>query len=120
MRFIALPLAVMALGACSSPAPEANRTDAGAINAAANAADNSANAVNYVNAIDQLGETAKQGVFFRAIRDAGMPCRDVVKLEKIAPMRGVPTWRADCDQGSQHLIQVKPDGSAVVISPTQQ
>jgi len=32
----------------------------------------------------------------------------------------VPTWRAHCVNGSDHLIQVKADGSAVVISPTGQ
>lgn len=110
-------LAVLALGACGSPAPEAAGNAAGnAVSAAENAAGNAANAVNYVAEIGNLSDIEQQGVFFRAIRDAGLPCRDVNKVEPMEPEGGVPTWRASCEQGDQHLVQVKPDGSAVVIS----
>jgi hypothetical protein len=113
MRAILTGLATLALAACGT-APQEN-----VANATNNAvAANDAEAVNYIAEISNLSEQEQQGVFFRAIRDADIPCRDVTKVEKIEPMMGVPTWRASCDQGDQHLIQVKPDGSAQVISRT--
>lgn len=116
MRVLLIGLATFALAACNPPAQE-NAADAS--NNAAAAIENAANAVNalnYVAEIGNLSEQEQQGVFFRAIRDAGLPCQDITKLEQDEPIDGVPTWRVDCDRDTPHLIQVKPDGSAQVIT----
>lgn len=115
MRPILFPsLCALALAGCGG-AP-----DQPAAGTASNAADNVAagNAVDHVAAIEALPEDQQAAVFFRAIRDAGVSCRAVVKVEKTEPWQGIPSWLADCEAGDQHLIQVKPDGSAVVVSRT--
>ena len=32
---------------------------------------------------------------------------------------GAPTWQAQCEDGGAHVIVVKPDGTAVVVSGTR-
>jgi hypothetical protein len=122
MRLLIIGAAVLALGACGSPGGNAADAPANAANAA-NAADvanaaNAANAVDTAAVIANLSQTEQQGVFLRAIRDADIPCRDVTEAEQVEPTNGVPTWRAQCEQGAAHLIIVKPDGSAQVVSRT--
>lgn len=115
MRLFLIGTTVLALAGCSP----ANDTPAdNAVNAAANATANPAGAVNYVAEIGNMSEAGQQGVFLGAIRDADIACRDVTKVERLPDEHGVPTWRAQCDQGAQHLIQVQPDGSAKVTSRT--
>jgi len=92
--------------------------NAAAAESALNSAGNAANAVDYVAAIRNLSEVERQAVFLRAIRDANLPCRDVTEVEEIEPQGGMPTWRAQCEQGAAHLITVQPDGSAQVMSRT--
>lgn len=103
---VALATIAAALAGCG-PAPEEAAQPA-----------NAANGVDVVATIANLSELEQQGVFFRAIRDAGLPCQDVVAVEAVEPMQGVPTWRAQCEDQSFHLIQVTPDGSARVTSRT--
>ena len=54
-----------------------------------------------------------------AIRDAGLPCQQVIDS---GPMPGTTApsaaWRAQCEDKAYHLIQIQPDGSAVVASRT--
>jgi len=113
MRLILIGLATLALAACGQKTP--HETGNAAMNAAAQVPGNEANVV---AAIGNLNEVSQQAVFFRAIRDAGLECRDVVEVAQIDPIGGIPTWRAQCQGGAEHVIQVKPDGNAVVISPT--
>ena len=114
MRPILFSLCALALAGCGAQ-PEQPVANEVAVNAAGNAADN---AVDHVAAIEALSEDQQAAVFFRAIRDAGVACRAVVKVEKTEPWQGIPSWLADCEAGDQHLIQVKADGSAVVVSRT--
>ena len=118
MRLFIIGLAVITLGACNG-ASERNEGTPPVENAAAlDNATNAANAVDYVAAIQNLSQTEQQGVFLRAIRDADLPCRDVISVEQVEPMQKQPTWRAQCDQGDAHLIMVKPDGNAQIVSRT--
>ncbi|OJY61917.1 MAG: hypothetical protein BGP16_15400 [Sphingobium sp. 66-54] len=116
MRLLVISTTLLALAGCS-PAQQAPDNNAAAVDTAANAA-NDTEAVNYIAEINNMSDTEQQGVFLRAIRDADIPCRDVTKVERIEGQGGVPTWRAQCEQGAQHLIEVLPDGSAKVISRT--
>lgn len=75
--------------------------------------------MNYANEIAKLPGQARDAALFRAIRDAGLPCQQVIDSR---PMPGAPppavTWRAQCEDKAYHLIHIKPDGSAVVASRT--
>ena len=115
MRLFLICPALLALAACGQQPTATTGNDA--MNAAATAG-NAANGGNVVAAITNLNEISQQAVFFRAIRDAGLQCQDVTNVERIDPIGGIPTWRARCDDGTEHVVQVKPDGNAVVISPT--
>ena len=119
MRLFIIGMAALTLSACNG-ASERNETVPPVENAAAavDNATNAANAVDYVTAIQNLSQTEQQGVFLRAIRDADLPCRDVISVEQVEPMQKQPTWRAQCDQGEAHLIMVKPDGNAQIVSRT--
>ena len=99
-----LPLAMMG---CSSPEPAAPE------NVTANVAEDGQN---YSAAVAELDPAARAGVLFRAIRDAGLSCQKVTEVDEQPPMNGAPVWRARCDNGNYHLVQVTPDGTATVIS----
>ena len=80
---------------------------------------NNASAMNYATEVAALPKQARDAVFFRAIRDAGLPCQTIVSS---TPMPGAPSasavWRAQCQDKAYHLIQIQPNGSAVVTSRT--
>jgi hypothetical protein len=120
MRLFLIGIATLTLASCNGAKDSANTAEnVAAVEHPFNAAENAANAVDHVAAIENLTEREQQGVFFRAIRDADIPCRDVISVERVEPQGGVPTWRAQCEQGDAHLIIVKPDGSAQVMSRTR-
>ncbi|MEV4932521.1 hypothetical protein MRBLMA1_002168 [Sphingobium sp. LMA1-1-1.1] len=85
--------------------------------AEAPAPDPNASATNYATEVAVLPKQARDAVFFRAIRDAGLPCQTIVSSN---PMPGAPSpavvWRAQCEDKAYHLIQIQPNGSAVVTS----
>lgn len=116
MRVFFVGMAVLTLAACGGANENATTTQN--IAAPDNALENAANAVDHIAEIENLSETEQQGVFFRAIRDANLPCRDVTEVQRIEPQGGMPTWRAQCEQGDAHLIMVQPDGTAHVMSRT--
>ncbi|MBT2188340.1 hypothetical protein [Sphingobium nicotianae] len=112
MRRILIALTLAALGACNS-------TDkgGGAANNAAVETDAAGNARNYVAEVTALPQDRRNAVFFRAIRDAGLSCQEVRQAEQIEAVKNTVTWRATCEDGISHLVQMKPDGNAIVISP---
>ncbi|WP_284052309.1 hypothetical protein [Stakelama marina] len=67
--------------------------------------------------MEKLPKAALNATLIRAILDAGMKCEGVTKSERL-PNQDIPTWRATCQSGEAHLIQVSPDGTAHVISRT--
>lgn len=108
MRTLPLLAAVLIASACKP----ANETEAPA-------PQTSGSAMNYVDEIASLPKQARDAAFFRAIRDAGLPCQRVIDSR---PMEGAKApsaaWRAQCEDKAYHLIQIQPDGSAVVASRT--
>jgi hypothetical protein len=79
------------------------------------------NGVNFTAEIVALSPDDRDGVFLRAIRDSGLPCQGVTGSEQVSgeglvAHKSFPTWRATCTDGSQHLIQVTPDGTAKIVS----
>jgi hypothetical protein len=83
------------------------------------APDTNASAMNYATEVAALPKQARDAVFFRAIRDAGLPCQTIVS-SNLMPDAPPPSiiWRAQCEDKAYHLIQIQPNGSAVVTSRT--
>ena len=101
------PILLAACGGGSQPA--ANMSDNSAVA-------NEADATNYQAEVIALPLAARQGVFLRAVRDAGMSCQSVTESEKLADREGNPTWRATCDGNSPHIISITRDGTARILS----
>jgi len=108
MRTLALSAILLITSACK-PAEEAKAPAPGTGDPA----------VNYADEIAKLPRKARDAAFFRAIRDAGLPCQQIIDSR---PMPGAAapaaTWRAQCEDKAYHLIHIQPDGSAVVTSRT--
>jgi len=73
---------------------------------------------NYTAAVVRLSASEREGVFLRAILDAGKSCQKIIRSEAVEPAGQVPEWRVTCAGGEQHLLSVKPDGTALVVSRT--
>lgn len=97
---------LLCLAACDpAPAPEAARNDV------------SETTLNYQAEVAKLSAGQRNGVMIRAIRDAGIACQGVTATEPL-PDQGSGFWRATCQGGASHIIQINPDGTANVVSAT--
>ncbi|CAN5126529.1 hypothetical protein BH10PSE12_BH10PSE12_11990 [soil metagenome] len=105
MRMIGMTVLVAILGGCGDAKTSSNQS-----------APPGAAASNYTAQVIALPELQRNGVFFRAIRDAGLPCQSVKESEMIAAAGQTPTWRATCDGDVGHLIQVTRDGTVNIVS----
>ncbi|MFY9349972.1 MAG: hypothetical protein WBL20_04600 [Sphingobium sp.] len=63
-----------------------------------------------------LDEATRNTVFEKAIRASGAPCPVVSGSERATLAHGVKGWKAQCDNGTAHLIEILPDGTAKVTS----
>jgi hypothetical protein len=63
-----------------------------------------------------LNEGERNGVLFRAIRDAGRSCQGVTRSQSIDPVEGKPAWVATCDDGTPWLVVMGNDGIATVTN----
>ena len=66
--------------------------------------------------VAKLDETARNGVLERAIRASGAPCPLVTASQRAEVRTGVRGWKAQCNDGTAHLIEVLSDGTAKVTS----
>jgi hypothetical protein len=118
MRQVVL-LTALLLAGCGTP-PAANTAEPANIaepaNAAANMADEAAG--NATATVQGLPDAQRRAVFLRAIRDAGLDCQEVTTAEQISAPGEAPQWRAHCEDGTMHLINVTPDGTAHIVSRT--
>lgn len=60
--------------------------------------------------IDALPRGLQQTTLFRAIRDGGYTCQQIVRFEKKPPVDGRATWVAECDDRGQYVIALQPGG----------
>lgn len=105
-------LAAMLASGCNNEAqPAANM-------AANESIANEADVTNYQAEVIKLPVAAQEGVFLRAVRDAGLACQKVIKSERLEDRQGNPTWRATCDGDNPHLISITRDGTAKIVSRT--
>ncbi|WP_343521018.1 hypothetical protein [Sphingomonas sp.] len=103
----------LALAACGGGGQQA-ANDAAADNMVENAAD----ATNYQAEVIALPPGQQNGVFLRAVRDAGFNCQEVTETERFDPVQGNPAWRVTCDNRTPHLISITRDGTAKIVSRT--
>ncbi|HEY0623466.1 hypothetical protein [Sphingomonas sp.] len=103
--------AALLLSACGGAEKAANDTAANAATA------NTADATNYQEEVLKLVPAQRDGVFLRAVRDAGLNCQEVTETERIDPMNGNPSWRVYCGK-TPHLISITRDGTAKIVSRT--
>lgn len=72
---------------------------------------------NYVAEVENMPQRLRDATFFHAIRDAGLSCQKIIDSRPIPATSGQSTnWRVQCEDKAYHLINIRPDGSAVVIS----
>ena len=69
-------------------------------------------------AVARLDEAQRNGVLERAVRASGADCPEVAKSERTEVRHGVIGWKAECNNGTAHLIEIQPDGTANVTSRT--
>ncbi|MCI4591940.1 hypothetical protein MOK15_17790 [Sphingobium sp. BYY-5] len=100
-------MASLALASCGSPE---TAEKAGAKNEA------NASGVDYAAAVAALPPGQRNGVFFRAVRDAGLPCQKIVSAELLKTKVSNGEWKVQCDNGDAHLISIAHDGQAIVTS----
>lgn len=66
--------------------------------------------------VAKLDEATRNTVFEKAIRASGAACPVVSGSERATLTHGVKGWKAQCDNGTAHLIEILPDGTAKVTS----
>ena len=69
--------------------------------------------------VARLDEAQRNGVLERAIRASGAVCATVSRSERTEVRHGVKGWKAQCDNGTAHLIEIQSDGTAKVTSRTR-
>jgi len=107
--------AALILAGCN-PAAEQNATSEPA-NAAPENADADATG-NVLAAVLAMPERQQNIVFVRALMDADIKCDGVTHSERLPDMDGKPLWRANCKNGTSHMISITPDGTANIVSRT--
>lgn len=107
MRMTSIVILVLALGGCHASKKDA--TESRKLQP---------KTINYAETVLALPKGQREAVLFRAVRDAGLSCQFITKVEQIKAIRGNLTWRAQCDGKTSHLIQIMPNGVANVVSPT--
>lgn len=82
---------------------------------------NMANAVtgeNDADTVSAMGDGARRLTLARALTAADIKCDGVVKAVSVDPVNGAPTWRAECKNGTNHMLSVKADGTVNIVSRT--
>ncbi|SEJ82513.1 hypothetical protein SAMN05428950_103354 [Sphingomonas sp. OV641] len=105
MRMPAIAAASLILTSCDSSAPQ---------NVAAPAP--AEPMTNQAAEVVALPEGQRNAVLLRAILDAGLPCQGVSSSEPLTTGGSTADWQARCTDGSTHIVQVKADGTAMVVS----
>lgn len=83
-------------------------------------ANNVATSANEVaNQIAALPEGQRNGVFIRAIRDAGQECQHVESSDRAGEHRGYPVWNATCSGGGTWTIVITNNGIAQVLNAAE-
>ena len=71
------------------------------------------------NQLESMPEGQRNGVFIRAIRDAGQDCQHVESSERAGEHRGYPVWNATCAGGGTWTIVITDNGIAQVLNAAE-
>lgn len=95
---------VALLAACSQPAPTATNTAA------------AAGEHGYIAKVQALSAGQRAAVLFRAIqKSGGKNCQGATQVENMPPSNsGQTVWRVTCAEGSQWMVALGDDGTALV------
>mgnify|MGYP003610097301 CR=1 FL=1 len=116
---ILLSATALGLAACSPSGSEDTAAPATAnIADEANAVDANVAEGNVQATVLDMSDAERNIVLVRALLDSDIQCQGVEKSERVGDVSGLPTWRATCVGGKQHLISISTDGIAHVISRT--
>ncbi|AJP72176.1 hypothetical protein [Sphingomonas hengshuiensis] len=121
-RLLLIAVAGLAVAACQPAADEKGSTPNVTVEPGnsddleANAIGNDAETGNVLATVLGMSDRQRNVVFIRAILDAGLPCQEVKASTRLPDQDGQPLWRADCDGGKSHMISITPDGTANIIS----
>ena len=99
----ALTLAA-AVAACHSPREQAPANTAAAPDAAA-----------FANQIAALPAAQREGVFMRAITDAGYSCQKIETMTRHAPISGRPAWAVACDHHNDYVALAIPGDTLQIV-----
>jgi hypothetical protein len=67
------------------------------------------------NQVAALSDAQRNGVFIRALRDAGFDCQHVERSVPAGTIQNMPAWRATCQGGGEWTILITADGSAQIL-----
>lgn len=121
-RLLLTVTAALAVAACQ-PAAEQQPTTNVTVepvgnDVEANAVGNAEGEGNVLATVLNMNDRQRNVVFIRAILDAGLPCQEVTGSTRLPDQDGKPIWRAECAGGGKHMISITPDGTANIISRT--
>lgn len=110
-RTIGIGLLLAGLAGCADAG--AGNDNAGAA-APANASANAAAGTNAQLAVRELPEGQRNGVLFRAIRDARQPCQNVRESMLSETPGRTPVYMATCENNAVYAVAIRDDGNAIV------
>lgn len=109
MRTIGAGLLILAAAACSGGGAASNN-----MAAQGNATAPAATPSNAQRAVSDLSEGQRNGVLFRAIRDARQPCQNVRESILSEIPNSVPVYMATCENNAVYAVAIRDDGNAIV------
>jgi len=71
------------------------------------------------NQIAGLAEGQRNGVFIRAIRDAGLDCQHVESSAPAGSHEGFPVWRATCEGGRSYTLVIGNAGTVQILDDAE-
>ena len=71
------------------------------------------------NRLETMPEGQRNGVFIRAIRDAGQECQHVERSSRAGEHQGYPLWSATCAGGGNFTIVITTGGVAQVLNDAE-
>lgn len=125
LRRAALAVLPLMAAAALTGCDRSGQTEDNAVAAAARAADAAkaqadaeADAA-LLNTIEGLAPGQRDGLLFRAIRDAGRDCQDITASARIDDIGGRPSWSARCGNGANFVLSLQSGGTFVVAGAQQ-
>ena len=109
MRTIGASLLILAAAACGEGTAN-NSVGEDNVQATTNAASGS----NAQQAVRDLPDGQRNGVFLRAIRDARQPCQNVTESMLSETPGRTPVYMATCENNAVYAVAIRDDGNAIV------